>query len=307
MSLTDAQIDRYSRQIIVPRIGGRGQERLLAARILLVGDARDIEAPLAYLVGAGVGTICLKLSGDQAVFTEKRELNADVSVTIADESQGRIDLALMIIGSEAARKVADEIANNRDVHAAVIARLDTPGKIVVIPDAHSPRTIDAEFGARSEAADFIAMLATAEAFKLIAGYAENPSRAIIEFDGYETRVRAQSVMYKLWMFDFDNTIARLEPEVDWAGGRLILEPYLRSIGAPDELFARVPRGNLPLYDAYRNLALAEFSPPHMAEALRHASEIIEKIELAGVDRAQPLEGAIEILAALKRAAPRSRS
>lgn len=106
-------------------------------------------------------------------------------------------------------------------------------------------------------------------------------------------------MHKLWMFDFDNTIARLEPEVDWAGGRLILEPYLRSVGAPDELFARIPRGNLPLYDAYRNLALAEFSPRHMAEALRHASEIIEKIELAGVDRAQPLEGAIEILATLK--------
>ena len=106
-------------------------------------------------------------------------------------------------------------------------------------------------------------------------------------------------MHKLWIFDFDNTIARLEPEVDWAGGRLILEPYLRSIGAPDELFTRIPRGNLPLYDAYRNLALAEFSPPHMAEALRHASEIIEKIELAGVDRAQPLDGAVEILAALK--------
>jgi HAD superfamily hydrolase (TIGR01509 family) len=107
-------------------------------------------------------------------------------------------------------------------------------------------------------------------------------------------------MYKLWMFDFDNTIARLEPEVDWAGGRLILEPYLRSVGAPDELFARIPRGNLPLYDAYRSLALAEFSPPHMAEALRHASEIIEKIELAGVDRAQPLDGAVETLAALKK-------
>jgi phosphoglycolate phosphatase-like HAD superfamily hydrolase len=106
-------------------------------------------------------------------------------------------------------------------------------------------------------------------------------------------------MYKLWMFDFDNTIARLEPEVDWAGGRHILEPYLRSVGAPDELFARIPRGNLPLYDAYRNLALAEFSPPHMAETLRHASEIIEKIELAGVDRAQPLQGAVEILAVLK--------
>ena len=106
-------------------------------------------------------------------------------------------------------------------------------------------------------------------------------------------------MYKLWMFDFDNTIARLEPEVDWAGGRLILEPYLRSIGAPDELFARIPRGNLPLYDAYRTLMLAESNQPQVTENLRHASEIIEKIELAGVDRAQPLEGAIEILAALK--------
>ena len=106
-------------------------------------------------------------------------------------------------------------------------------------------------------------------------------------------------MYKLWMFDFDNTIARLEPEVDWAGGRLMLEPYLRSIGAPDQLFARIPRGNLPLYDAYRTLMLAEINQPGVSEGLRRASEIIEKIELAGVDRAQPLEGAIEALEALK--------
>jgi hypothetical protein len=188
MTLTDAQIDRYSRQIIVPRVGGRGQERLLAARILLAGDARDIEAPLAYLVGAGVGTICLKLSADQTVFTEKRELNADVSVIAADESQS-IDLALVIIGSEPARKVAREIVSDRTEPAAVIARLDSPGKIVVIPDAHGPRSVDPDFGTRSDAADFIAMLATAEAFKLIAGYAENPVRAIIEFDGYQTRVR----------------------------------------------------------------------------------------------------------------------
>jgi hypothetical protein len=33
------------------------------------------------------------------------------------------------------------------------------------------------------------MLATAEAFKLIAGYAENPPHATIEFDGYATTVR----------------------------------------------------------------------------------------------------------------------
>lgn len=106
-------------------------------------------------------------------------------------------------------------------------------------------------------------------------------------------------MYKLWMFDFDNTIARLEPVVDWAGGRLMLEPYLRSAGAPDELFARIPRGNLPLYDAYRTLTLADPNRAQVEDHLRHASEIVEKIELAGVDRAQPLGGAIEMLAALK--------
>ncbi len=189
MTLTDAQIDRYSRQIIVPRVGGRGQERLLAARILLAGDARDIEAPLAYLVGAGVGSILLRPSVYQGVCAEKRELNPDVTVT--DERKAPIDLALMIIGSESARKVADEIANDRDVQSLVIARLDAPGKIVVIPDAHGSPILGAGFGSRSEAADFIAMLATAEAFKLIAGYQENPSSATIEidFDGYQTTVR----------------------------------------------------------------------------------------------------------------------
>jgi HAD superfamily hydrolase (TIGR01549 family) len=106
-------------------------------------------------------------------------------------------------------------------------------------------------------------------------------------------------MYKLWMFDFDNTIARLEPVVDWPGARKILEPYLRSVGAPDELFQKFPRRNLPLYDAYRTLTLAEPNRAQVQERLRHASEIIEKAELEGVDNAQPLDGALEMLAALK--------
>jgi hypothetical protein len=194
MALTDAQIERYSRQIIVPRLGGRGQERILASRILIAGDARDIEAPLAYLVGAGVGTINVRLSGGQSGFAKKiaaaHKLNPDVCVSVADGPLVRVDLALLILGTEAARKLVDDID---DVRAVVIARLDEPGKIGVIPDAHKSRILDASMlatvGPRADAADFIAMLATAEAFKLIAGYDENPPRAIIEFDGYENRVR----------------------------------------------------------------------------------------------------------------------
>ena len=209
MTLTDAQIERYSRQIIVPRIGGRGQERLLAARLLLVGDALDLEAPLAYLVGAGFGTISVQVADDQEGFSKKfaemRQLNPDVSVSIpsacprrglgrgitqrlANESEERIDLALLILGSEAARNLADCIKDDSNVRAIVIARLDAPGKIALMTDVADP-SLTSAFGARVEAADFIAMLATSEAFKLIAGYAENPSRTTIEFDGYETRVR----------------------------------------------------------------------------------------------------------------------
>ncbi len=148
MTLTDAQIDRYSRQIIVPHIGGRGQERLLAARILLVGDARDIEAPLAYLVGAGVGTIIVKSARIIEVIAAMRELNPDVTVT--DQSKAQVDLALLIIGSEAARKAADEI--NHRAQSAVIARLDAPGKIFVVPDSQSAAflrpTVRHAFGGR---------------------------------------------------------------------------------------------------------------------------------------------------------------
>ena len=37
MNLTDAQIERYSRHIILPEVGGKGQARLLAGRVLIVG------------------------------------------------------------------------------------------------------------------------------------------------------------------------------------------------------------------------------------------------------------------------------
>src|SRR5580704_9652809 len=66
------------------------------------------------------------------------------------------------------------------------------------------------------------------------------------------------VRKQLWIFDFDNTIARLEPEVDWAGGRRELEPTLRGLGVPEDLFEKFPRGNLPLYSATRT-RLLEFA------------------------------------------------
>ncbi len=68
MALTEEQIQRYSRNIILEQIGGEGQEKLLASKVLIVGVG-GLGSPAAlYLAAAGVGTIGL-LDGDQVDLT----------------------------------------------------------------------------------------------------------------------------------------------------------------------------------------------------------------------------------------------
>ena len=101
--MNETQTKRYSRHILLPQIGSAGQERLLAARVFIVG-AGGLGSPLClYLASAGVGHLVISdfdhvelsnlqrqiLHGEHDIGRDKvasaqetlQQLNPDIQVT----------------------------------------------------------------------------------------------------------------------------------------------------------------------------------------------------------------------------------
>ncbi len=93
-NFTNEQIERYSRQIILPNVGGKGQEKLLKAKVLIIGTG-GLGAPCSfYLAAAGVGKIGLVDSDKVELNNLQRQIvhtTADIGIPKVESGKRRLN------------------------------------------------------------------------------------------------------------------------------------------------------------------------------------------------------------------------
>ncbi len=88
--MTDEQLLRYSRHILLPQIGIEGQDRIVSARALVIG-AGGLGSPAAlYLASAGVGSLVLA-DGDAVDLTnlQRQILHRTDGIGLAKAESGK--------------------------------------------------------------------------------------------------------------------------------------------------------------------------------------------------------------------------
>lgn len=110
--LTEEQRLRYSRSIMLPEIGKRGQERLLKARVLIVGAGALGSITAMYLAASGVGHLTL----------------ADYDTVDLSNLQRQLSFSTSDCGSMKAEAASRRIADiNPDVTVSVFGKMITAG------------------------------------------------------------------------------------------------------------------------------------------------------------------------------------
>ncbi|MDP6494090.1 MAG: molybdopterin-synthase adenylyltransferase MoeB [Dehalococcoidia bacterium] len=106
-ALTPEQVKRYSRHIIMPQVGSKGQRNLLDAKVLIVG-AGGLGSPVAvYLALAGVGTIgivdfdVVEISNLQRQILHRQSDIGKSKVLSAQQSLAEFNSDVKVVGHEA--------------------------------------------------------------------------------------------------------------------------------------------------------------------------------------------------------------
>jgi len=121
--MTDEQLLRYSRHILLDALGIEGQERILTAHALIVG-AGGLGSPAAlYLAAAGVGRITLA-DDDDVDFTnlQRQVLHIQARVGMAKAESGRLalqainpDVAVVPLQQRLSGEALDQLVATADV------------------------------------------------------------------------------------------------------------------------------------------------------------------------------------------------
>jgi molybdopterin/thiamine biosynthesis adenylyltransferase len=126
VTLSDTELDRYARHIILKEIGGAGQARLLAAHVVLVGMG-GIGCPAAsYLAAAGIGRLTI-IDDDRVELSnlQRQPLFHAGQIGMPKVEAARTALALVNSGTEVeAREVRIGASNAKALVAGCDAVVD---------------------------------------------------------------------------------------------------------------------------------------------------------------------------------------
>lgn len=140
MALSDDELDRYARHIVLPQVGGAGQLKLKAARVALVGAGGIGAGAIPALVGAGVGYLTI-IDDDRVELSNLQRQPIFASNQIGER---KVDLAARFIAKRNPhveyRAVADRIeGDNADAilsgHDLILDGTDNFATRLTVSDA----------------------------------------------------------------------------------------------------------------------------------------------------------------------------
>ena len=117
MSLSDAELERYARQIVLPRFGGAGQNRLKAASIAVIGAGGIGSGAIPALAAAGIGRLTII---DNDVVDRS---NLQRQPIFRDDQVGGEKAKLAAVFAMATNPHVEAVARERRIDAANAAEL----------------------------------------------------------------------------------------------------------------------------------------------------------------------------------------
>ena len=110
MILTDEQLDRYARHIVLKEIGGEGQRKLLAAHATVIGTGGIGSPVIQYIAAAGVGA--LRIVDDDEVSLDN--LQRQVLFGAADLGRSKVEVAAEAVARLNPDTVVEPISQRLD-------------------------------------------------------------------------------------------------------------------------------------------------------------------------------------------------